>query len=114
MRGELPLEMNLVALGGVSFPKGCYIGQELTARTHFKGRLRSAARPSCSSPTQRGSMAMAAPVSIPALPAPSTSAQTGSPGSMCGATARARVVLASPGARLAPPVAYWEHPAPRK
>ena len=36
----LPLESNLELLGGVSFSKGCYLGQELTARTHFRGVIR--------------------------------------------------------------------------
>mmetsp|Transcript_5799 Transcript_5799/g.10426 ORF Transcript_5799/g.10426 Transcript_5799/m.10426 type:complete len:472 (+) Transcript_5799:174-1589(+) len=36
----LPLECNLDVLNGVSFDKGCYVGQELTARTHFTGVIR--------------------------------------------------------------------------
>ena len=36
----IPLEANLDALDGVSFSKGCYVGQELMARTHFKGLVR--------------------------------------------------------------------------
>eukprot|EP00316_Scyphosphaera_apsteinii_P001295 CAMPEP_0119322522 /NCGR_PEP_ID=MMETSP1333-20130426/58443_1 /TAXON_ID=418940 /ORGANISM="Scyphosphaera apsteinii, Strain RCC1455" /LENGTH=307 /DNA_ID=CAMNT_0007329773 /DNA_START=401 /DNA_END=1324 /DNA_ORIENTATION=- len=36
----LPLESNLEALNGVVFDKGCYLGQELTARTHFRGATR--------------------------------------------------------------------------
>ena len=40
MGGLLPLECNLAGLNGVSFEKGCYIGQELTARTHFTGVVR--------------------------------------------------------------------------
>lgn len=36
----IPLESNLELLHGVSFKKGCYVGQELTARTQFKGSIR--------------------------------------------------------------------------
>ena len=35
MNGLIPLECNLDSLNGVSFDKGCYVGQELTARTHY-------------------------------------------------------------------------------
>ncbi|OSX79526.1 hypothetical protein BU14_0075s0016 [Porphyra umbilicalis] len=38
--GRLPLEMNLDRLGAISFAKGCYLGQELTARAHHTGVTR--------------------------------------------------------------------------
>ncbi|SCV71883.1 BQ2448_4577 [Microbotryum intermedium] len=37
---SLPLEGNLDFLGAIDFKKGCYVGQELTARTHHKGVVR--------------------------------------------------------------------------
>lgn len=36
----LPLEAGLLELNGVDFGKGCYIGQETTARTHHRGTLK--------------------------------------------------------------------------
>ena len=36
----LPLEAGLHRLGGISFAKGCFIGQEVTARIHHKGASR--------------------------------------------------------------------------
>ncbi|KAI8476257.1 MAG: hypothetical protein J3K34DRAFT_455826 [Monoraphidium minutum] len=35
-----PLEFNLDALAGVSYSKGCYIGQERNSYTHFRGIIR--------------------------------------------------------------------------
>ena len=37
---RIPLECNLDLLHYISFHKGCYVGQELTARTKFKVQLR--------------------------------------------------------------------------
>ncbi len=34
------LECNIDKLGGVSFDKGCYIGQEITARMHYRGLVK--------------------------------------------------------------------------
>jgi folate-binding protein YgfZ len=38
--GMVPLEANVHLLGGVSFEKGCYLGQELIARTYHTGGTR--------------------------------------------------------------------------
>jgi len=44
-----PLEANFEMLHGVDFKKGCYIGQELTARMKLKGELRKRILPVCGS-----------------------------------------------------------------
>ena len=36
----IPLEYNIDWLNGVSYDKGCYVGQELVARVHFGGLVR--------------------------------------------------------------------------
>jgi folate-binding protein YgfZ len=36
----VPQMLNLDALGGISFKKGCYVGQEVVARSHYLGRLK--------------------------------------------------------------------------
>ncbi|MCE2516556.1 MAG: tRNA-modifying protein YgfZ, partial [Alphaproteobacteria bacterium] len=36
----LPLEAQLDRHGGINFEKGCYIGQEVTARTRYRGLLK--------------------------------------------------------------------------
>jgi len=37
----LPHEINLPSLHGVSFNKGCYTGQEIIARMHYRGKLKT-------------------------------------------------------------------------
>ncbi|KAL8200850.1 hypothetical protein R6Q57_012189 [Mikania cordata] len=40
-KGEaIPLEYNLAGLNAISFDKGCYVGQELIARSHHRGVIR--------------------------------------------------------------------------
>lgn len=36
----IPQMINLDLLGGISFQKGCYTGQEIVARTHYLGKLK--------------------------------------------------------------------------
>lgn len=36
----MPLEYNFAGLNAISFDKGCYVGQELIARTHHRGVIR--------------------------------------------------------------------------
>ncbi|KAG1649762.1 putative transferase CAF17, mitochondrial [Nymphon striatum] len=43
----LPLESNVDFLHGISFDKGCYVGQELTARTYHTGEIRKRIVPFC-------------------------------------------------------------------
>lgn len=50
----LPLEARLDRHGGINFDKGCYIGQEVTARTRYRGLLK------------RGYMAVTSEVAIAA------------------------------------------------
>ena len=37
---HIPQMMNLQAIGGVSFKKGCYTGQEIVARMQYLGKLK--------------------------------------------------------------------------
>ncbi|XP_021753980.1 putative transferase At4g12130, mitochondrial [Chenopodium quinoa] len=41
----IPLEYNLAGLNAISFDKGCYVGQELVARTHHRGVIRKRVLP---------------------------------------------------------------------
>jgi folate-binding protein YgfZ len=37
---QFPFDISLDVRGGIDFQKGCYVGQELVARVHFKGVVR--------------------------------------------------------------------------
>jgi tRNA-modifying protein YgfZ len=37
--GTIPQEVNFDELGGISYTKGCYTGQEIVARLHFRGHV---------------------------------------------------------------------------
>jgi folate-binding protein YgfZ len=45
MDNAIPLECSLNHLNGISFSKGCYVGQELMARVHYKGVIRKSLVP---------------------------------------------------------------------
>lgn len=38
--GSFPMQFRMVETDSVCFKKGCYIGQEVTARTHHRGKIR--------------------------------------------------------------------------
>ena len=40
INSTLPLEINLDSLGGISFEKGCFIGQEVNARIKYRGLVK--------------------------------------------------------------------------
>ena len=40
MNATIPLEINLDLFGGISFEKGCFIGQEVNARIKYKGLVK--------------------------------------------------------------------------
>jgi folate-binding protein YgfZ len=53
----LPHELNLPTLGGVSFNKGCFTGQEIIARMQYRGKLKTrlfSTPISSDTPPQRG------------------------------------------------------------
>jgi folate-binding protein YgfZ len=76
---SLPLECNGEWLNGVSFAKGCYLGQELTARTHFQGMIRKRMLPArvIRNNTNGSSIiASGTPIISSATPTPTTAAAT--------------------------------------
>lgn len=51
----LPHHVNLVQLKGISFSKGCYLGQEVVARMHYRGKIKKHMY-HVSAPQQSGAM----------------------------------------------------------
>lgn len=50
----IPQDVNLDAIGAVSFTKGCYPGQEIVARSHYRGKLkRRMLNGSCDTPVDQ-------------------------------------------------------------
>ena len=47
----LPMNSNIDIMGGIDFKKGCYVGQELTIRTHHTGVVRRRILPVCLYPS---------------------------------------------------------------
>ena len=37
---HLPAQINLIDLNAISFKKGCFLGQEIIARVHYKGKTK--------------------------------------------------------------------------
>ena len=73
LAGRVPFECNLDLLHYISFSKGCYIGQELMARTKFRGTVRKRMQPYIAVPSPRSAppptAAVAAAASAPAASA---------------------------------------------
>ena len=63
----IPLEYNMDGLNAISFSKGCYVGQELVARTHFRGIVRKRLMPLVLMP-HAGAAARACVLCCPPLP----------------------------------------------
>lgn len=72
--GAIALECNADMLNAAHFHKGCYVGQEIMARTHFKVRSRARVRPSGAHPRPRVAQGLVRKRAVPVLFAPRGSA----------------------------------------
>jgi folate-binding protein YgfZ len=98
------LEAGFDELGGVSWSKGCYMGQELTARTKYRGLVKRRLVP----------VAIAGPPPPPGTPVLAEGIEVGTMGSSAGAAGLALLrldalarPLACAGATLSPRVPGW-------
>ena len=75
----MPQMVNLDALGGINFKKGCYTGQEIVARTHYLGKVKRRTLPlhaparqsaSAGSPLYAGDSEEAAGMVVRVAPSP--------------------------------------------
>ncbi|MAV75877.1 MAG: hypothetical protein CBD32_02310 [Actinobacteria bacterium TMED172] len=61
--GEMiPQMLNLDALGGISFTKGCYTGQEIIARMKYRGKVKRRCYPFSSRPVSSDSLLQTLPI----------------------------------------------------
>ena len=58
----IPQTLNLEQLGGISFNKGCYTGQEIVARTHYLGKSKRALFMATVTPPENGDLQIGAAI----------------------------------------------------
>ena len=102
----LLLEAGFDELGGIAWDKGCYMGQELTARTKYRGLVKRRLLP----------VAFTAPAPAPGTPVMADGHEVGDIRSLAGTLALAMLrldavekVLAAGDARLTPRIPAWMH-----
>jgi folate-binding Fe-S cluster repair protein YgfZ len=96
----VPLEFNIDGLSGISFTKGCYVGQELMARTHFKGVVRKRLMPfALSSPGTGASSSSAAAAAAAAAEGGGSGLAIGAAAEAAGVQPGAAVYVEQPGGR---------------
>lgn len=97
--GRLPLEMGLDRLGAISFSKGCYLGQELTARSYHTGVTRRRLAPLLLLPPSLTTGVPAAALDADLRAAMAEAAAAAAAEAAAAAAARAAAVAAGEGRR---------------
>lgn len=72
-----PLEACLDGLAAIAFDKGCYVGQELVARAHFRGEVRKRVMPVRLVPPDASTTTWPPPLGASLAPGPGTSRPAG-------------------------------------